>query len=369
MNVQVTYKCGHTGYIDIFRGSRKDWFLEVNKQRLCRDCERKEEEEENRRNKELAEQRGYVKLEGTEKQVAWAETLRMKFVERLNRDIESLEDSQKQYYCDMLSYILDNETSAVFYINSRLENAKKIVDEYGDKEKVNDVKKEDEEIQPDVIQESLMVPSYIWHDGIAEINIFDSVVTAKFTEINQTFIKIMHNLKYTWNSKLKRWERAITEYSGSATDRAAETANKLLLDGFKVLLWEDEARKKATDASYEPEVRHWLKFSDNKKKLFFNLDGYGDEYFEELKELEFTTWDSKARCFWVDLHEHNYAEDYANIKGFGVSKTAKAAIETYEKLKSNISRIKPKEQKIEKRDTLSDILRKPVEILEDLQDD
>ena len=72
----VTYACGHTGTVQLYGPMRdRRWKLDREREKLCRACyvagRRKAEKQE-------AKAMGLPRLAGTEKQVAWARSLRSK---------------------------------------------------------------------------------------------------------------------------------------------------------------------------------------------------------------------------------------------------------------------------------------------------
>lgn len=91
---KVTYTCGHEGVVNII-GPNKDreWKLAYEEAKLCPDCYKaKLEAERQKQNAEAAEANqtaGLPKLEGTEKQIAWAETIRKSILEGIESKVLS----------------------------------------------------------------------------------------------------------------------------------------------------------------------------------------------------------------------------------------------------------------------------------------
>lgn len=87
----VTYFCGHDGEVDLYgpRREREDRLAWYERNRLCPDCYRervrREREEASAKAAEANAVRGLPALEGSEKQIAWAESLRAPVAERLSR--------------------------------------------------------------------------------------------------------------------------------------------------------------------------------------------------------------------------------------------------------------------------------------------
>jgi len=81
--MKVTHACGHDRWVQVYgpvaqRAQKVEWMG----RRPCPDCERAAEEAEAKAD---AEQRGLPALQGTEKQVAWANVLRYRTLQNLER--------------------------------------------------------------------------------------------------------------------------------------------------------------------------------------------------------------------------------------------------------------------------------------------
>lgn len=82
----INHKCGHTQRVQLYgpgvdRESKKEWM----ETKDCPDCWREQKEkdrkEENERASALASEIGFTPLSGSDKQVAWANTIRQKTYE------------------------------------------------------------------------------------------------------------------------------------------------------------------------------------------------------------------------------------------------------------------------------------------------
>lgn len=92
----ITYSCGHQGTVNIVgpvkdRESKKKWYEE---EAVCPECYKKLKEENrqkiNKESKEKNAEKGFTNLEGSEKQVAWAETIRANFVKEMEKSFEEI---------------------------------------------------------------------------------------------------------------------------------------------------------------------------------------------------------------------------------------------------------------------------------------
>lgn len=79
---QIKNACGHTTELVLFgKNSGRQWRIEQEERRSCLECSKKGKEQERMeagmQAREIAKERGWVDLEGSEKQCLWAETIRL----------------------------------------------------------------------------------------------------------------------------------------------------------------------------------------------------------------------------------------------------------------------------------------------------
>ena len=121
MKYDVTYKCGHSGVLDL-GGKTKDreWKVEQAQYNLCPDCYRAAKQRE--MEEELAKY-DLPELTGTERQVKWATDIRFKFAHEANRimnedryknNSEFIEKYEKTY-----KSVVDVETTSKWWIENR----------------------------------------------------------------------------------------------------------------------------------------------------------------------------------------------------------------------------------------------------------
>lgn len=77
---------------------------------------------ENEQAMEMSENLDLPKLEGSEKQIAWANTIRIKFIEYYNR-VKSLPSTKtNKQICESFEDIIQKEITAKFWINNKYSN-------------------------------------------------------------------------------------------------------------------------------------------------------------------------------------------------------------------------------------------------------
>ena len=91
---KVTYSCGHESVVELFgketeREKKLEWMRDI---AVCPDCYKEqlkaERDEANKAAAERAAEQGLPVLTGTEKQVAWANTIRDKFVSGVQTELD-----------------------------------------------------------------------------------------------------------------------------------------------------------------------------------------------------------------------------------------------------------------------------------------
>lgn len=136
MKYYGTYACGHEGAVDIYGPSKdREWKKENAFSMLCPECREKARQQErdiaNKKAAEAAAEMGLPKLTGTEKQVAWATTIRNDLINAVR---EALHENPDRKITVAESKIIDindwghafdvlvtEKTTAKFWIDNREE--------------------------------------------------------------------------------------------------------------------------------------------------------------------------------------------------------------------------------------------------------
>lgn len=139
-----TYSCGHEGRVQLYgKIKEREWKKEREFSKLCPGCYQKQlEEERERKNAEaaaLAKEMGLPELEGSEKQIKWAVTLRQELIDEFGR----LSDFKKRVLTKRYGiteediqrikhYIIETKTSAKYYIDRRHQTVRDFIEEEKD---------------------------------------------------------------------------------------------------------------------------------------------------------------------------------------------------------------------------------------------
>jgi len=212
---------------------------------------------------------GLKGLQGTEKQIAWAETIRSEKINKLSKIASRLiagqdklpglgkgskkETTEKrifelgfkssvQYFdtCHLAIEQIQNERSASWWIDHRdIPRWEPIIE--------SKALAISEETQPDAISakaESTIIPDHQAINTPAEISIIDNTVTVLSPGKNRDLWEIIKlKLGFSWTGE--KWELDIGIINGTAVDRAAEAGHMLLAAGFPVIIWNEDVREKS----------------------------------------------------------------------------------------------------------------------------
>lgn len=149
MKYYGTYVCGHEGAVQIYgptkEHERKKNYIFSN---LCPECEKlelqKKRDEANQKSMAVAVKLGLPALTGSEKQIAWATTIRNEQMECVNSLVKEREEFRVKISDEILitidewkkafENILETETTSKFWIDNR--------EEYSMKKRINEKCKE-----------------------------------------------------------------------------------------------------------------------------------------------------------------------------------------------------------------------------------
>ena len=121
MKVNITYSCGHEGTIEVFgkaeeRERKIKYFEEYG---LCPDCYKEEKKGEE---KAFAEKYELPELQGSEKQISWAESIRKEKIEEFEKEKPAIRKGAGDDFADFLNDFTTNyykNTSASWWIDHR----------------------------------------------------------------------------------------------------------------------------------------------------------------------------------------------------------------------------------------------------------
>lgn len=395
-----TYSCGHEGRVNLTGpGKYREYRMKAEFEKLCPECYEKEVEKRREENtakaKEEAAEMELPALEGTEKQVAWAYTLRSEILHKLMKYIDATEEGAekavpnrllvkkklKEYDLNIntdevystlqkvLNHLITTKTKASYWIDNR-ENTI-LISWLWISDLIIEIKEKEREIEipKEILDESLLHPQKSKYGGIVKITGDENALLVSYIK-NQEFIKLMREHNLSWTGK--EWKRKLTSTTGAYADRAAEIGNHLLKMGFTISILDNAARNKAITGNIEPEHERWIILKIVAEKTYLRIfwtNDISDELFKSIRRLPGAKYERKG--FLVKLEYCREVCDFARLNDFLISEKAQAAIQEYEAHLKGISVI-PGDIRVKetpsRENQLQELLKAPSTIIEDLKD-
>lgn len=315
-----TYSCGHEGRVNVVgKMSERQWKIDRHFEGICENCKAKQIEESNKKSMETSKEYEFPDLKCTEKQIAWANTIRLNFYEECEKRNIDIND------------IINNEAESKFWIDNRNCLNGKFIKEYHsqyEKKRVNELLVSLDSIKPDEIK----------HNGIVEIVKNNNRIVLQY-EKNSDFIDLVKANKYQWDGT---WYRNLTETIGDFSDRAAEIGNKLLKNGFCICIHDKDILKKAVDGKYKHEYTKWIYSRKDTTLLSIKWEGKSDKIYKDARKIKTSKWDWDTSSVIVDVSHYKEVEVFAEKNGFRFTNAAKIKIDGYIEQLNNIKEVEVK---------------------------
>lgn len=395
---EVNFICGHTATVQLFgkeidRQKRIRWMEEHS---ICPSCYKKQLEDDRTKAAEkaaaFAKEMGLPELEGSPKQVAWANQIRNDMIQNANSNIEHISSSMKKYadrltpenvqqaeegisFWQVAIECIASEKSAKKFIDARedhfsakdyilakedITSGKKVIDDFSDKyffhkslKKIFYVK-EPQILQPEEKKSNVM-----------------AVITYNAEHVNVSspkdagIIQICKKSGYRWDGV--QWQYAISVTSGKPEDRAADIANQLLNEGYPVTV-PPEISDAAVSGNFTPLHTRWfVEYSSKPGKIFAEW-GRDEDFYYKVKEISGAKYIS-GYGVCVPASSADEIEDFAQLYDFRISGAVQKLIDNY---RNKITIVAPEEapkEEIDNTDKLQEILHSSTDVLDDLRDD
>jgi len=350
---KVTRACGHEETVILYgKIKTREWRLEfVEPEKLCYDCYQaelaKKREEENRQAAEAAKEQGLPELTGTEKQVAWAETLRQKLIaeiEELIKKVPAEKKNDPQFHEALKAFdYIQNITKASWFIDNRYSRPIDVLNRVhrhmkDEEEQVmeTEAKKIEEEKELNAKAEATVRPENPVTETVAEIRALEDSVEISFPERRDDFREIVKNtLRMRWDRDKSQWRRVTNKKSGAPVDRAVEAGYRLLVAGFPVRIYDEELRQKAIAGDYEPECTRWImkRVSGDYAGWFVIEWGRGEDFYKVARKISGSKYDRPDVV--VPPEKYDEVLDFAEMYEFQLSEGAQEVVETARRIKEN----------------------------------
>lgn len=409
----VTFSCGHTATVQLYgkesdRQRTIEWYENYG---LCPECYKKKIAEEKQAaadeaNSE-AKKMGLPDLKGSEKQIAWANTIRGSIVKKVSEDLDrsyrQLKKAEKEGRADFvknaknlidllnaIGEVVASETSAHKIIDWRdsihiedwcyeyMRDYDKLISGSISRDSIHDTW--DSELldraldilldgktpgQAEEAETTVLSPERKESETMVKVIYTDEEVSVESPK-DTGVIEVAKSCGFRWDGSV--WMMKIGATTGSAVDRAAEIANKLLLAGYQVTV-PASIRQAAVSGNYEPRCTRWIsRYKDDADHVYVSWDRNDDMYCH-AKEITGAKWFSR-RGMRVPASSADEIEDFAQLYGFRITDGAKEAIAKYRK---SVTIVTPESgEAVEKKDgkeALDNILQSSRDVIEDLKDD
>lgn len=378
-----TYTCGHEGNVQIYGPTKnREWIRERHFDRLCEECRKKEIAAENVRAMQQAKEMKLPDLTGSEKQVAWANSIRIRMIGDLEDLLDKLDDLVEKHKEKASKEEMDFAESIraaihriLAYVAMTEQSSRWFIDHRNDKwsffEVEDYVKKHlpsDDELVPELgesVQEAdvLLKPENQTKDGYAEIKQEDAQLVALYAK-DDDFRDVVRECGLKWDSERRAWTRKLGVTSGTMEDRMAELGSRLLAAGFAVLCSNEKARDMIATGEYEPTHTRWVTCPEDREDVF-RIRSERDEGLIQIFR-KFAKWHDGA---WETTAQRvNDVLELMRLHGFRATPDAQALIDRQEALCIQAQIVRPVVTEHETRDKTADILNSSDDVLPDLVD-
>lgn len=397
----INFACGHTAVIHLYgkesyRQERIKWMEEHS---ICPDCYKKQLAEDRAKAAEeaaaIAKEMGLPDLEGSPKQVSWANEIRNGMIKNANSNIEHISSAMEKYADRMTPENVQQAEEGISFWQVSIEciasekSAKKFIDAREDHFSAKDyiLAKEDITSGKKVIDD--FSDKYFFHKSLKKIFIVMepetqilqpeekksnvmAVITYNAEHVNVSspkdagIIQICKKSGYRWDGA--QWQYTLSGItSGNPEDRAAEIANKLLHAGYQVTV-PLEIADSAVSGNFTPLHTRWFTEYTSKPGKIFAKWGRDEDFYYKAKEISGAKY-IRGYGVCVPASSADEIEDFAQLYDFRISGAVQKLIDNY---RNKITIVAPEEapkEEIDNTDKLQEILHSSTDVLDDLRDD
>lgn len=316
-SVTYTCTCGHeeTSRITYTNAANRDSKIKYLSSGICRECEKEIER------KEIEEEaQSLPQLEGSEKQIEWANKIRHSMIIQLKAEFEyrkSQGDTNAGVEEEKALNVIKGIASAKTFIDNRDRDIRYFV--------IEQIKvKEEKPLQKEIDEELTVVPENS-KEATVKITTTDEYVNLEFVK-NDDIKSFIKEHGFIWDHGWKISNKSIFA-GGDINNKAASIGNILLANGYTVIFDDIKIKEK----SVKGDCYHIT------QKVIFKRDGkvHINAPFEdkESRELVKAMGGKYSEGFWiVDIMKYEGLEELQE-KGYYISKSVKSMIEEVKNLK------------------------------------
>lgn len=328
---------------------------------LCDECKTKKREEEAKKAAQESQEMELPELVGSEKQIQWALKIRLQAIKQIDETIEqgrnwfqieqkrrfSLYHGESQLKTDnhkekeiendpekiekMLMHLgkqeILKETKASWWIDNRnmdwgiiarergkkFKNSPEVTGNYLEAEAAKEAK-----------AEATVRPTETVTENVAEIAYKNDKIEISFPEKREDFREVVKGLRFTWDSDKRTWTRRINKFNGPIKDRIAEAGNKTLSIGIPIRIFDEDIRKAAINADFQPEQTRWVAKNTNTGWFSISWNHKNEDFYSQARKLTGSRYDRDTRSVLVPPESFQEVLDFADMYGFCLSEKAQA---------------------------------------------
>lgn len=333
----VTHSCGHQDRHQLYgRGKDRDWRAARLAEEPCDACRRAEFEAKNADAAAANAAAGLPPLTGSEKQILWAESIRLLKIDQAHRamigalstlELQMLFGDEVDPEDPAIGIVVDAlraVTSARWWIDRRDLKVSYLLAELAQDLTPPPAPTPTPEIAADALAEATLRPATERTPIPVELRILGERIEARLPEKREDFRELVKALRYTWNGEA--WARTITARSGPIDDRLVELGNRLLSAGFLVRVHDAELRRRIVAAEFAPERTRWITLwtsGEHAGKLSIQW-ARDDDLYSAAKALPGARYTKP--CVTVPVGAFDAVEDFAEAYDVAISDKAREAL-------------------------------------------
>ena len=143
---------------------------------------------------------------------------------------------------------------------------------------------------------------------------------------SDTFREIMHGRGYAWDGEASVWALKLDEDAGDPMERVAEITGVLVGAGYCVLCHDPDARKAALAGEWSPMSSRRIRRVDGRFSIVWP---YGDDWYREAKTVPGAKWNKAAHEMAVPILSAEAVADFADEYDFSFTPGARALLESF----------------------------------------
>ena len=331
---------------------RAEWMISSG--HVCHDCLTANRTAENQKAAAANAAAGLPSLLGTEKQIAWAESIRASILAQIDaietallllsegrkdasaaanrdagfwaRETEFLKSNRQGGIVKLTTWLaemLRSQDKATWWIDNRDTDPRDLVQQLAEPCTDPAAASTDGE----ALSAATIQPETPLSNTVATVSIQAQQILIEFAEKRDDFRQLVKfTLGYRWNGNA--WALIVGPTHGAPEDRAAEAIHAMLNAGFIVCCLDTTVRSRALDASFEPRYPRWISYCTSGKWAGYLCVGWFDENNDDGLHGDLGTIAGaqksyyQARCWFVRPEEYAALRDFAERHQFRLTPDA-----------------------------------------------